>query len=165
MKIEIFTEGIGRVIASGYAMRNCISFLKFVYPKRCRWIKRNGIDFDMVYAVNYILRDQWIAENHCSNCANQASIAAPGQTVLCKTHEDEKHFREMKAFFIEEIERITFRPHLPFCSCCGKQTSQYVGIIQTNSSGPLSFSFCIDCRDELTLKQNAARAALERIGA
>lgn len=119
-------------------------------------------NYDAWFAVYDYLPD---TSENCPNCADQASIAAPGQTTLCKIHEDEKHFREMKEFFIEEIERITFRPCLPFCSCCGKQTSQYVGIIQTNSSGPLSFSFCVDCRDELTLKQNAAHAAQERIGA
>lgn len=119
------------------------------------WKTRNG----------ETVKIQEIKSDDCPNCADQASIAAPGQTVLCNTHADEKHFREMKEFFIEEVERITFRPHLPFCSCCGKETSQYVGIIVTNSSGPLSFSFCIDCRDELTLKQNAAHAAQERIGA
>lgn len=164
MKIEIFTEGIGKVIASGYAMRNCISFLKFVYPRRCRWIKRNGIDFDMVYAVNYILRDQWIAENHCSNCADQASIAAPGQTVLCKTHSDEKHYREMNEFFDSQLSNLKFSVHMPLCSACGNDEAYYIGYIQ-GEIAITHYSFCKDCRSKLVLKQNAARAAQERIGA
>lgn len=103
---------------------------------------------------------------NCPNCADQASIAAPGQTVLCKTHADEKHFREMNEFFNDEIERISFKPHTPFCSACGTDKHVvYVGIINTENSGPLVWSFCGDCRDELTLKRNAASAASERIGA
>lgn len=105
-------------------------------------------------------------EEDCPNCADQASIAAPGETVLCKTHSDEKHYADMKEFFVEECERLIFKPSGPFCSCCG--TSSYVvyhGIILSNSGQPLSFQFCVNCRDELTLKQNAAHAALERIGA
>lgn len=165
MKIEIFTEGIGRVIASGYAMRHCISFLKSVYPKRFRWIKKDGIDFDMIYAVNYELRDKWIAENICPNCGDQASIAVPGQTTLCKTHEDEKHFRQMKEFFDEYIQEIILKPHMPFCSRCGADSPDYVLVLRTSDGSLLNFAACTNCRDELTLKQNAARAAQERIGA
>jgi hypothetical protein len=297
MKVEIFTEGIGRVIASGYAMRHCISFLKSVYPKRFRWIKKDGVDFDMVYAVNYKLRDKWIDEamktnhqeiksdvdcpncadqasiaapgqttlckthedekhfrkmkfqvicstadgnqtkdfsnwedahyyanewmnsfthwNHrhfnnvesseyvnlwktrngetvkiqemkltevpkeseihptplpyeienCPNCADQASIAAPGQTTLCKTHEDEKHFREMKEFFDEYIQEIILKPHMSFCSRCGANSPDYILLLHTSGGSSLNFAACTNCRDELTLKQNAARAAQERIGA
>ena len=102
----------------------------------------------------------------CANCADQASIAAPGQTTLCNTHQDEKHFKAMKEFFIDEKEQLIFKPHLPNCSACGTDKYVvYIGIIITISGQPLNFSFCVNCRDELTLKQNAACAALERIGA
>ena len=80
--------------------------------------------------------------------------------------DDEKHFAEMKNFFNKEIERIWFKPHTPFCSACGTDTHVvYVGILNTNNSGPLVWSFCVDCHDELTLKRNAANEAQERIGA
>lgn len=119
------------------------------------WKTRNG----------ETVKIQEIKSDDCPNCADQASIAVPGETTLCKTHEDEKHFREMKEFFIEEIQRIIFKPVLPFCSSCGAKNAPYAGIILTKDGQPLTWSFCIDCRNELTLKQNAARAAQERIGA
>ena len=94
----------------------------------------------------------------CPNYADQASIAAPG--------EDEKHYREMREFFEEEIERLQFKPQLPFCSACGTDKHvSYVGMIPTENSGILNFSFCVDCRDQLTLKKNATIAVQERIGA
>ena len=126
MKIEIFTKGIGGVIASGYA-----------------WMENR---------IN------------CPNCADQASIAAPGQTVLCKTHADEKHYADMKEFFDSQLSSLTIQTHMPFCSRCGKNDPDYIGVIQ-DAFTLTSFSFCIDCRDELTLKKNAALAASERIGA
>lgn len=119
-------------------------------------------NYDAWFAVYDYLPD---TNEDCPNCADQASIAAPGQTILCKTHDVEKHFREMKEFFIEEVQRIIFKPALPFCSCCGAKNAPYAGIILTKDGHPLTWSFCLDCRDELTLKQNAARAAQERIGA
>lgn len=104
---------------------------------------------------------------NCPNCADQASIAAPGQTTLCKTHDDERHYKLMKDFFIEEIQQLHFKPNSPFCSCCGTEKKVcYTGIIPVYKTNQVAtFSFCIDCRDELTLKKNAVIAAQERIGA
>ena len=111
-----------------------------------------------------IIEPEIILQNDCPNCADQASIAAPGETVLCETP-DEKHYREMYEFFEEEIERLQFKALLPFCSACGTYNDVvYVGLMPTENSGILNFSFCIDCRDNLTLKKNAAIATQERIG-
>lgn len=115
---------------------------------------------------DWISLDEAVAKANCPNCADQASIAAPGETVLCKTHADEKHFAEMKEFFNDELERIWFKPHTPFCSMCGTDKFVvYVGVINTVNFVPMVWSFCGDCRDELTLKRNAAIATQERIGA
>lgn len=101
---------------------------------------------------------------NCPNCADQASIAAPGQTVLCKTHsDDELHFSEMRKFFDEYIQEMILKPHMPFCSRCGADSPDYVLLLRTSDGSPLNFAACANCRDELTLKQNAARAALKRI--
>lgn len=103
----------------------------------------------------------------CPNCADQASIAAPGEITLCKTHDNERHYKLMKDFFIEEIQQLQFKAISPFCSCCGTDKKVcYVGMIPVYKTDQISvFSFCINCRDELTLKKNAAIAAQERIGA
>lgn len=98
----------------------------------------------------------------CPNCADQASIAAPGQTTLCKTHSDEQHYADMKEFFNSQLSNLTIQVHMPFCSRCGKNDPDYIGFIQ-NAITLSSFSFCIDCRNELTIKKNAAIAAQERI--
>lgn len=189
MKIEIFTEGIGRVIASGYAMRHCISFLKSVYPKRFRWIKKDGIDFDKVDYINWTPRDQWIFDNAMEiemidpvensekvwwdhkkgeyiSLDNAIHIAAQDRGETCETNcsfceSNKEHYKQMSEFFDEMIEHLNFHTFVARCSRCGKPDASYVGLI----SGKTIFAFCVDCRDELTLKQNAARAALERIGA
>lgn len=114
------------------------------------------------YDAWFLVWDYLTQLEYCLNCADQASIAAPGETVLCKTHADEKHYADMKEFFIEQGEHLIFKPVVPFCSCCGTEHKVvYAGIIITNSGQPLAFSFCIDCRDELTLKRNATSAKLE----
>ena len=80
--------------------------------------------------------------------------------------QDEIHFAEMKKFFNDELENICFKSHLTFCSACGAdERVAYIGIIRTDSGALLNFSFCVDCRDELTLKKNAEIATQERIGA
>lgn len=53
MKINIFTFGIGRVIASGYAMKHCIPFLKTERLKPMIWIKSNGIQMYRVTHINF----------------------------------------------------------------------------------------------------------------
>ncbi len=95
------------------------------------------------------------SQNDCSNCADQQSIAAPGQTVLCQTHSDEKHYAEMKEFFIENLKDLHFSAVVPFCSSCGKDAPDYVGIMMTSTNLPLTFGFCVNCRSELVMKQNA----------
>ena len=187
-KFKYFFDGFGQYVVFT-TKKQCKEYLK-VNPNinRIKDLKEIGIEewnkisehprdqvFEVIDNVAVPMeiinvKDEPISEQiqyeDCPNCADQASIAAPGQTTLCKTHDDEKHFREMKEFFIEECERLIFKPALPMCSCCGtEKTVVYVGIIISVTGHPLTFSFCIDCRDELTLKQNAARAALERIGA
>lgn len=104
-------------------------------------------------------------KENCPNCADQASIAAPGQTTLCRTHDDERHYSEMRKFFDEQINDFHMTSFLPFCSRCGKDAPDYVIIMHDSKMNPLIFAACADCRNELTLKQNAARAAQERIGA
>ena len=102
----------------------------------------------------------------CPNCADQASIAAPGETVLCKTHADEMHYSEMRNFFDDNLSDLIFHSHLPFCSSCGTDTSvYYIGYITNTLNVSTSFSFCVDCRNNLTLKKNGVIAAQERIGA
>lgn len=114
--------------------------------------------------ISYAEREKANSQD-CPNCLEQASIAAPGQTVLCNTHDDEQHFFEMRRFFNEYIQEMILKPHLPFCSRCGADSPDYVLLLPTSDGVPLNFAACANCRDELTLKQNAARAALERIGA
>jgi hypothetical protein len=157
---DVFTLGIGRVIASGYAMKNCISFLLTAYLKPMNWIVKNGVHFKNIHAINYELRDKFLSrfvidKNYCPNCADQESIAAPGQTVLCQTHNDEKHYAEMKEFFIENLKDLHFNVMLPFCSGCGKDSPEYVGTMMTSTNLPLTFGFCVDCRHGLVMKQNA----------
>lgn len=53
MKIDIFISGIGRVIASGYAMRKCIPFLKTERLKPMIWIKSNGVQYRYVTHINW----------------------------------------------------------------------------------------------------------------
>jgi hypothetical protein len=107
----------------------------------------------------------------CPNYADQESIAAPGQTVLCKTHGDEKHYADMekhyadmKEFFIENLETLQFKLYLPFCSACGSDKPHYIGIIPNNVINLVSFAFCVNCRDEMMLKKNALLESLERYG-
>ena len=73
---------------------------------------------------------------------------------------DKQHYQEMSEFFDEMLPKLQFHILIPICSRCGKD-AYYVGLISTQTS----FAFCVDCRDELTLKKNAAIAAQERIGA
>ncbi len=97
-------------------------------------------------------------KNHtkdCPDCADQQSIAAPGETVLCQTHNDEKHYADMKEFFIENLKSLEFRPYMPFCSCCGSDKPAYIGMIPNAIKTIVSFAFCVNCRDEMTLKKNA----------
>ena len=118
---------------------------------------------ELIQAWLYPTNDN--GEIDCSDCADQASIAAPGETVLCKTHSDEKHYGDMREFFNDNLETLEFRPYMPFCSQCGNDKPVYIGLIPNSYNKMVSFAFCVDCRDELTLKRNAATAAQERIGA
>jgi hypothetical protein len=78
---------------------------------------------------------------------------------------DEQHYADMKEFFIENLETLQFKPYLPFCSCCGSDKPNYIGMIPNASGNLVSFAFCVNCRDGMTLKQNAIRASRESIGA
>lgn len=77
---------------------------------------------------------------------------------------EKEHYADMKEFFDSQLSNLEIQGHKPFCSRCGKERAEYIGFIQ-GAITLTSFSFCIDCRDELTLKKNAAIAAQERIGA
>lgn len=57
--MNVFTLGIGRVIASGYAMKKCIPFLQTAYIAPLNWIIVNGIQHKYVTAIDFELRDRW----------------------------------------------------------------------------------------------------------
>jgi hypothetical protein len=81
---------------------------------------------------------------------------------ICSFCESDKaHYQQMSEFFDDMLEHLNFHTFVARCSRCAKASAPYVGII----SGKTVFAFCVDCRDELTLKKNAAIAAQERIGA
>jgi hypothetical protein len=61
----------------------------------------------------------------------------------------------MKEFFIENLKSLEFRPYMPFCSCCGSDKPAYIGMIPNAIKSIVSFAFCVNCRDEMTLKKNA----------
>ncbi|HEY7161904.1 MAG TPA: hypothetical protein VH815_11630, partial [Acidobacteriota bacterium] len=98
MTNDIFTLGIGRVIASGYAMRQCIPYLTWAYRKPLQWIKSHGIDLNRVLYINYEtvsdffnLNDMRIenaceAIGNCEKCAIARQYADVGETMLCKEH-------------------------------------------------------------------------------
>jgi len=139
MANDIFTLGIGRVIASGYAMRKCIPYLSWAYRKPLQWIKSHGIDLRHVLYINYETVSDFFNMN---------------DTQTAETDE-EKHYADMKEFFIENLKNLEFRPYMPFCSCCGSDKPVYIGMIPNAIKSIVSFAFCVNCRDEITLKKNA----------
>ncbi|HEY7159686.1 MAG TPA: hypothetical protein VH815_00440, partial [Acidobacteriota bacterium] len=70
MTNDIFTLGIGRVIASGYAMRQCIPYLSWAYRKPLQWIKSNGIELRKVMYVNYESVSKFLEKNTMSKGSN-----------------------------------------------------------------------------------------------
>lgn len=109
-------------------------------------------------------KGEYISIDHAVKIVHDSEQECIQNCSFCES--DKAHYAQMKDFFIEEIERIQFKSNLPFCSACGTDKQVvYIGLIPTNSSGILNFSFCVDCRNDLTLKKNAAIAAQERIGA
>ena len=100
-----------------------------------------------------IVRD--FLNNHqlAVDCANFVAKNENITTIIDET--DDNHYREMKEFFIENLKNLEFRPYLPFCSCCGSDKPVYIGMIPNAIKTIVSFAFCVNCRDEMTLKKNA----------
>ena len=205
MQNEIFTLGIGKAIASGYAMRNCIEFLKTAYLKPLAWIKENGIKYAKIIYINYEPRDQWLENafnaqfemndknreeiENCEACAIARQYADIGESMVCKNHyalegmitvttkdtrsdddsaevADEKHYAEMSKFFDENVMDMAFSSYLPFCSRCGKSKPDYVGMMKfaDKTQMPITFAFCVACRDSLVQLQIQRTQLPERFG-
>lgn len=95
----------------------------------------------------------------CDGCANQESIAAPGETTKCREHQ-EKSDDGIDRWFDERATLFTFHPFGNWCSRCMVNEAYYIGV--TDCGTP--FQFCKSCRDDLVWRADAAKQSPERFG-
>lgn len=123
----------------------------------------------------------WTDSNpeNCDGCANQESIASPGETTKCREHQEYATMEdvvceeieeseseeiasddEVDQWFIERASEFEFHPFVTRCSMCFKREAFYVGV--TTHGTP--FEFCQICRDDLVRRADAAKQSPERFG-
>ena len=163
--MEVFTLGIGRVIASGYAMRNCIPFLQTGYMDALDWIASHGVQYRYVTHINFEVRDKWFDN----------SISVMNALTMQDTRSDEEIREQLwndnnpencdgcanvDRWFIERAHEFEFHPFVTTCSMCSEREAFYVGVTQHGTP----FEFCCQCRDQLqTLKIERTQSS-ERFG-
>jgi hypothetical protein len=177
MTNDIFTLGIGRVIASGYAMRQCIPYLSWAYRKPLQWIKSNGIQLRKVIYVNYEPVSEFLEKNTMAK-AIQWEVCEDTRTEDTRTEDEIREQlwedddsvetdEENCEWYRQRASEFEFHPMLSTCCYCGEREACYNGITSAvtdimkddTAYNGVIFQFCKICRDELQMIKLQTKAS------
>jgi hypothetical protein len=165
MTNDIFTLGIGRVIASGYAMRQCIPYLSWAYRKPLQWIKSHGIDLSYVLYINYETISDFFNMN---DTRSEDEI----REQLWEDDDSAETDEENREWYRQRASGFEFHPMMTICGYCNEREACYNGITQAvynvideEAINGVIFQFCKICCDELLMIKLQTKVSRERIGA
>ena len=162
--MEVFTLGIGRVIASGYAMRNCIPFLQTGYMDALDWIALHGVQYRYVTHINFEVRDKWFDNSIGVMDALTMQDTRSDDEIREQLQNDvdieEVRDEDHKQWYRERAQDFEFHPFTSECNMCFDREAHYIGVTVRGTP----FGFCRECRDKLQTLKIERTQSPERFG-